>query len=90
MDQAGVEGATIAEPKQQPSVGRIVLVTPQPAHAGANGAAEYMAFVGQVGDAGECHLLVFPPMGGFYWEQAVPEYSGEGDKTRTWRWPPRV
>lgn len=65
-------------------LGQTVLLTPQPAHSNQNNAKEYIAFVGQIAASGNPNLLVFPPMGGFYWEDDCPEYTGTGEKTRTW------
>lgn len=82
------------QPRQSPSLGRVVLFTPADPDQRANGAHEYVAFIGQVfHDPGierpYCNLLTFPPFAEPKWEGSVQEALTEG-APRSWRWPPKV
>jgi hypothetical protein len=86
----------MAQQPQAPTLGRIVLFTPQNPNSGYNGAKEYVAIVGQVwADPGVerpyVNLLTFPPFkdDGPVWEGSVQEAIEPGEP-RTWRWPPRA
>jgi hypothetical protein len=82
----------MSQPKQAPTLGRIVLFTPQgEQHERINGAEKYIALIGQVfSDPGNpnpyCNLYVMPPFAPAYWEGSVQE--GEGG--RSYNWPTRV
>lgn len=86
----------MAQQPQSPTLGHIVLFTPQDPTSGANGAKEYVAIIGQVWadpnvERPYVNLLTFPPFqaAGPVWEGSVQEALEPG-APRTWRWPPRV
>lgn len=81
----------MAQNRQSPSLGRVVIFTPDESRAGANGASEYVATIGQVWDDPTnpdsfCNLLVFPPFQEPYWVGSVQQGTGP----YSWRWPTRV
>lgn len=83
------------QPARSPSLGRVVLFTPGALMAGANGATEYVAVIGQVFEdpnnpRAYCNLLVMPPFQPPYWEGSVQERASNDDTLRTWRWPDRT
>ena len=85
----------MAQQPQSPTLGRIVLFTPADPVSASNGAAEYVAIIGQVFSDPDnprpyVNLLTFPPFAEPKWEGSVQEAENGGDKSRTWRWPPRT
>ena len=84
----------MSQDTQTPSLGRIVLFTPQLGGANANGAKEYVAIIGQVWNDPHVerpyvNLLTFPPFGAPEWQGSCQEAIEPGEP-RTWRFPPRV
>lgn len=84
----------MAQDRQSPTLGRIVLFTPQDPDNGSNGAREYVAIIGQVwNDPGVerpyVNLLTFPPFGAPEWQGSTQEAIEPGE-LRCWRWPPRA
>ena len=81
----------MSQPKQAPTLGRIVHFKPGDTRDTFNGADTYVAIIGQVFcDPGNpnpyCNLYVMPPFAPAYWEGSVQE--GEGP--RTYSWPARA